>query len=109
MIWCCKVSHPATKLIVALVGSGLGSRSRGAFTNDATRRSCAIHSRQPDHTRPAYRQQSLVLTWIDYATTKSEEMESAAKRKAANAGVGDGDARPAKRQKVPVRAAPKWC
>lgn len=32
-------------------------------------------------------------------------MESAAKRKAASAAVGDSDGRPAKRQKVPVRAA----
>jgi hypothetical protein len=35
------------------------------------------------------------------------EMESAAKRKAASASVGDNDGRPAKRQKVPVRAAPE--
>jgi len=34
-------------------------------------------------------------------------MESAAKRKAASAAMGDGDGRPAKRQKVPVRAAPQ--
>lgn len=32
-------------------------------------------------------------------------MESAAKRKAASAAVGDSDGRPTKRQKVPVRAA----
>jgi hypothetical protein len=32
-------------------------------------------------------------------------MESAAKRKAASAAVGDSDGRPSKRQKVPVRAA----
>jgi hypothetical protein len=31
-------------------------------------------------------------------------MESAAKRKAASAAVGDSDGRPAKRQKVPVCA-----
>jgi hypothetical protein len=34
-------------------------------------------------------------------------MESAAKRKAASASVGDYDGRPAKRQKVPVRATPQ--
>lgn len=45
--------------------------------------------------------------WIDYATTKQVEMESAAKRKAASAAMGDSDGRPAKRQKVPVRAAPQ--
>ena len=33
-------------------------------------------------------------------------MESAAKRKAASAAVGDGEGRPAKRQKVPVCAVP---
>tara|TARA_R110002003_G_scaffold126_45_gene11807 strand:- start:9385 stop:9492 length:108 start_codon:yes stop_codon:yes gene_type:complete len=33
-------------------------------------------------------------------------MESAAKRKAASAAVGDSDGRPAKRQKVPVCAVP---
>ena len=50
------------------------------------------------HPRP------LILAWIVYAITKSSGMESAAKRKAASAAVGDGDSRPAKRQKVPVRA-----
>lgn len=34
-------------------------------------------------------------------------MESASKRKAASAALGDGDGRPPKRQKAPVRAAPE--
>jgi hypothetical protein len=45
--------------------------------------------------------------WKDYATTELAKMESAAKRKAASAAMGEGDGRPAKRQKVPVRATPR--
>lgn len=58
------------------------------------------------HQTPFRHQQPLALAWIDYATAKSAKMESAAKRKAASAAMGDGDGRPAKRQKVPVRAVP---
>jgi hypothetical protein len=63
-------------------------------------------SLHPPTTR--YRARStFVPAWIDYATTEQVGMESAAKRKAASAAMGDGDGRPAKRQKMPVRAAPR--
>jgi hypothetical protein len=59
------------------------------------------------HTGRYPHQPTLAPAWIHYATTNPGKMESASKRKAASAAMGDSDGRPAKRQKVPVRATPK--
>jgi hypothetical protein len=100
-----KTSSPAKALARSTRAHGPFAIGRG----NGTRFWMHCDNRIPLHSPNTryLRRPTLAPAWKAYATAIPAKMESASKRKAAGAAVADGDGRPAKRQKVPVCAAPK--
>jgi len=94
-------SHPHPLCGLARLGVDSVDRRRAARQRVEPATRISLHQRHD----PDLHRRVLASTWSDNAIPATPSMESAAKRKAGSAAAGDGDGRPAKRQKVPVRAA----